>query len=318
MAATAITHTFRFSGAGEDFGPRADGMVTFHTWENGPTDNTVASMQGDLRWQDGDDVAGSYNRVVCVDGVISAVPDNHASGGINPGSAAWAPKAWLYKYLSREEVANPNYFTLNVCAAGQRAHYDQYGWPPSIIDGMARSWIDEERRIGRQVVPTNHADFQTNRTDAGSIAMALIKRRYTELTGRAPLDAQETDMQFRNPIVTQEWDTVPGPASTFTRPDGTTGYFTATERVKSIAEGTVNGVDSRLLDYGPNHEALVISRKGLTNPGPRIVGSPSATVVTKEVIKEVPTGITQAMVTAAVAKERERIAAAEADRIRAL
>jgi hypothetical protein len=102
----------------------------------------------------------------------------------------------------------------------------------------------------------------------------------------------EDEMQFRNPIVTQDWDTVPGEASTFTRPDGSTGTFTAKERVKSIAEGTINGVDSRLLDYGPNHEALVIGRKGLTNPGPRIVGSP------------IPTGITQAQLDAAVAAAR--------------
>ena len=89
------------------------------------------------------------------------------------------------------------------------------------------------------------------------------------------------DMIFRTPIVTQEWDTVPGKASTFTRPDGTTGYFSAKERVKTIAEGTIDGNDVRLLDYGTKHEALTIARGGLTNPGPRIVGSPNVTAATK-------------------------------------
>jgi len=88
-------------------------------------------------------------------------------------------------------------------------------------------------------------------------------------------------MIFRTPIVTQEWDTVPGKASTFTRPDGTTGYFSAKERVKTIAEGLIDGKDVRLLDYGTKHEALTIARGGLTNPGPRIVGSPNVTAATK-------------------------------------
>ena len=83
-------------------------------------------------------------------------------------------------------------------------------------------------------------------------------------------------MKFTNPIVTEEWDTVPGAASTFTRPDGTTGYFTTIERVRTVAEGTVNGVNSRLLDYGPDNEALTIPRAGLSPiPGLRVVGSPT-------------------------------------------
>lgn len=191
---TAITHYYKFTGAGEDFGPRSDGMVTFHTWESDPVKTTVADAMAGLVWQDGDDVLGSYNRVVCFDGVISAVPDDHASGGINPGSAFWNPKAWLYTVLDADEIANPNYFTLNICARGQRAYYDLHGWPPSIIDGMAQSWIDEEKRIGRKVVPTNHADFQTNRSDAGAIAMALIKKRYAELIANPNSPVSEDDV----------------------------------------------------------------------------------------------------------------------------
>lgn len=185
---SAITHTYTFTGKGEDFGPRADGMVTLHTFE--PTDplkTTIRDAIAGAKWQDRDDILGSYNRIVCTDGVLSTVPDHRASGGINPGSADWAPRAWLYQYLDADEIANPNYFTLNLCAMGRRAYFDSNGWPPAIIDGFARSILDEERRIGRSVVVTNHADFQRNRSDAGSIAIDLVMKRYAQLKAERPV-----------------------------------------------------------------------------------------------------------------------------------
>jgi hypothetical protein len=190
---TAVTHVFRFSGGGEDFGPRGYGMATGHTWEGPYNALTVEDGMALLRWQDEDANLGSYNRVCAVDGVISAVPDDHASGGINPASSFWAPKAWLREFLSPEEIANPNYFTLNVVALGRRSWFDANGWPDGIIDGMARSWIDEERRTGIRIVWTGHSDFQSNRSDCGAIATALVKQRYAELTGQAPM---EIDMSF--------------------------------------------------------------------------------------------------------------------------
>jgi len=107
-------------------------------------------------------------------------------------------------------------------------------------------------------------------------------------------EPQEDIMKFRNPTVTEEWWTKVGTASTFWRPDGTTGYFETSERVKSHAEGNLpDGRDVRLLDYGPGHEALVILRGGLTNiPGTRIVGLPA------------PGGFTQADIDAARAAGR--------------
>jgi hypothetical protein len=279
-----VTATYRFSGAGEDFGPRADGMVTLHTWESHPTANKVADMMDDLRWQDGDAVAGSYNRVICSDGVISAVPDHHASGGINPGSPYWSPKAWLYTVLDRDEVANPNYFTLNLAAAGQRAYYDLNGWPPSIVDGFARSIIEEEQRIGRKVVLTNHLDFQTNRTDAGLKVTALVKARYAELTGGSD------DMQFWKPVQ-EDWWTVPG--VTFWDGNGTEKSFTTRERVTSVAEATDG---HRLVKYGTN-ELLVIPRTGLVPiSGTRIpvapnYGFPPAADCTDEVAAAKAAGI---------------------------
>lgn len=182
---TVITARYTFSGVGEDFGPRADGIVTLHTTE--PTDPLKTTVRDGLalaRWQDADSVAGSYNRLICTDGVVSTVPDDHASGGINPSSSGFRPRAWLYDVLDADEVRNPNYFTLNLAAMGRKAHFNTYGWPTRIIDGFARSIIEEEQRIGRNVVVTQHADFQPppNRSDAGDIAIALVKLRYAELT----------------------------------------------------------------------------------------------------------------------------------------
>lgn len=191
---SAVTHTYRFSGKGEDFGPRASGMVTLHTWESSPDKNHIVDAIAGAKWQDRDDTLGSYNRVICVDGVLSCVPDDHASGGVNPGSSSWSPRPWLYDYLDADEIANPNFFTLNLCAMGQKAYYDKYGWPDAIIDGFARSIIDEERRIGGPVVVTNHADFQTNRFDAGPIATDLVMKRYKQLTATLPDTAVEVDM----------------------------------------------------------------------------------------------------------------------------
>lgn len=192
---TAVTHTRLHTGSGEDFGPRADGMVTFHTFEQSdPSKNTIRDAIAGAIWQDRQDVAGSYGRIVAVDGVLLTVLDHHASGGINPGSASWAPKAWLYQHFSREEIANPNYFTLNVCAMTRRAHSDKYGWDPRMIDGLARCWIDEERRIGRKIVPNDHSDFQSNRSDIGPIAMGLIKQRYLELTSSVGDNVADIDV----------------------------------------------------------------------------------------------------------------------------
>jgi hypothetical protein len=240
---TAITHTYRFTGRGEDFGPRSDGLVTFHTWESHPTDLSVASAMKGLVWQDGDDVLGSYNRVVCSDGIISTVPDNHASGGINPSSQDFKPKAWLFDKLSSEQVRNPNYFTLNVCARGQRAYFDTHGWPASIIDGMARCWIDEERRLGRKVVPTNHADFQTNRSDAGAIAMSLIKKRYAELM-EDPM-AWISDVRAVVPYIAIIEGTEADPANTRPAPDFDNTPYPVTAQAALTVVGEVTGAEFR-------------------------------------------------------------------------
>lgn len=184
---SAITHIFRFSGAGEDFGPRADGIFIPHSIENSGGRYTIADALIVARWQDRPDVAGSYNRIVCSDGILSTVPDDHASGGVNPSSAYFKPRPWLYDLLPAEEVNNPNYFGQNVAVMGQVAVFNRDGWPAWAIDGLARCIIDEEQRIGRGVVVADHDSFQTNRDDIGPAAMQLVMDRYAELTAEAQL-----------------------------------------------------------------------------------------------------------------------------------
>lgn len=187
---SVVTHTYRFTQPGSDFGRRkGSGLVILHTFENSdPTKNTVVDALAGARWQDGR--PGSYNRLVAVDGVVSCVPDTNISGGVNPASAYFQPRAWLYQKLPATKVNDPNSYALQLCTMGRRAYYDQYGWPPGIIDGFARSIVEEIDRVG-PVVVANHADFQPgNRTDAGAVAIDLVMKRIQELT------APEEDMAY--------------------------------------------------------------------------------------------------------------------------
>lgn len=319
--------TYQFSGVGEDFGPRSDGLVTGHTWENEAHALTVADALSGLKWQDGDDVPGSYNDVICIDGIVSSVPPHHASGGINPGSKFWSPKPWLYDVMSPEMVNNPNYFTRNIVFLGRRASHDANGWPPSMIDNFVTVVLEEEQRIGRRVVLTQHGDFQSNRSDAGAIAHGLIQQRYLERTGRT--------MQLNH-----------APRLWRTTADAEAREFPDT-RVAPLSWRIPKGTPVYAVGHAPNMAGNGTFRMGVASSNPeRIVflrgsqlellpstelpariarvvnetlaGRDPFAVKTVEVIKEVevPTGLTQQDVQRGVEAERERIAQAEADRIR--
>jgi hypothetical protein len=279
-------------------------MVTLHTFENNdPLKNTMRDALAGAIWQDRQDVIGSYGRIISVDGVLLTVPDDHASGGINPASSAFNPEPWLFEIgLPREAIYNPNYFTLNLCAMGQCDWYDANGWPPGIIDGFARSIIDEERRIGRGVVVTNHMDFQDNRHDAGAICIDLVMKRYQQLTAAPP----EEDMPLVNftPIVNRRAIIAKGAAArsqpAFDRNDYDAGLI-ATEpnqRTRTavawvdgtnltLRDGTVYDARKRwLLTDSDSHGAIFYHERD---------------VVDFQVIETVQTGKTQADVDAAVA-----------------
>lgn len=259
---SAITAVYTFSGVGEDFGPRADGIVTLHTTESVATRNTVADARLVAAWQDRSDILGSYNRLICTDGILSTVPDDHASGGMNPSSNGFKPRAWLYDFLDADEIANPNYFSLQLAAVGQKAYFDANGWPPQIIDGMARSIIDEERRIKRGVVVTNHADFQPppNRSDAGQICIDLVMARYAQLKA-LPDTAQEDEMTWVNQVAWYKTPVLvtfrPGTTYRLTPTLDDTGIYVSGVEEKRTVIGEVNGVD-----FGAGPKWLVIPGDG--------------------------------------------------------
>lgn len=248
------------------FGPRkgTEGII-WHTTE--AADASRNSAVQTATWQKTN--PGSYGWIIYDGGLLLTVPYRSASGGVNPASASWAPGRFpfLAANLSPAAYRDPNAFLLNVAFSGKTAVFRDQGMPPNMVETAVAltRWVEAQTWAADRLAHSGHMHWQSNRSDPSQKVLDLIARLY----------APEHDMKFTNPIVTQDWDTVPGTASTFTRPDGTTGYFTATERVKSVAEGSINGVNSRLLDYGPDHEALTIPRAGLTNPGPRIIGTPA-------------------------------------------
>ena len=256
---SVVTATYTFTGKGEDFGPRADGIVTLHTTEvTDPLKTTVRDALALARWQDRDDILGSYGRLICTDGVVRTVPDDHASGGINPSSEYFKPRTWLYDFLPREEVHNPNYFTLNLAAMGRKEYFDANGWPARIIDGFARSVIEEEKRIGRGVVVTNHADFQPgNRSDAGQICIDLVLKRYGQLIA----SPEEDDVTWVNQVA---WYKAPvlvtfRPETTYRlNPDlDDAGSYRSGLTEQRVVYGEVNGVD-----FGAGPKWLVIPGDG--------------------------------------------------------
>jgi hypothetical protein len=193
---SAITETYTFSGSGEDFGPKkGSGLIVLHTFENSdPLKNLMKDARAGAIWQDRNDVIGAYNRIIAVDGVLGCVPDDHISGGMAAGTSVYKPLAWLYAEQPAHKINDGNSYAQQLCAMGQRAYYDANGWPAGIIDGYARSIIDEEERtgltLGSGLTLANHADFQPgNRSDAGG-AKPLVLERYAQLKGL------ETDMRL--------------------------------------------------------------------------------------------------------------------------
>lgn len=276
--------------------------VACHDTEGGTTDE---AMWATISWMHATAATrnASYNefwRFSEITGelrVVVVVPATHAAHSVAPqpispssGLPLYQPDAQVKAALGGY-VGDPNMWIYAVAVCGRVADTERFVQDRRFLVAAKQRIAQLEKQGIKTANLLEHFRFNPRtRTDWGRSLVPALK-------------SLEAVPVFRNPIVTQEWDTVPGPGSTFTRPDGTTGYFTTVERVKAIADFTLNGVEMRLLDYGPNHEALTIPRYGgLTNPGLRIVGSPVPTV------REVPTGITQEQVTSAAASAARAVA----------
>lgn len=280
---------FQMHGEGEDFGPRADGLVTAHSTESDPTLLTVADAFRLATWQDRDDILGSYNDLICIDGIVSCVPPSHASGGINPASQDWDPEPWLFEVMAPEMVRNPNYFTRNVSFMGQRAYFDKNGWPPELIDNFVTVWLEEDIRTGGRNQLTHHEDFQANRSDAGPIADRLIKARYA---ARLLEDSMfEWASHARAILKGPFWTTI--------------GVNSAIRLAPEITDTTLDRLlkfEQRILVtqsvLGDEYEGSKLWFVFADKNGMRVTHSANATsgreYLGEPVIKEVPTGITQA------------------------
>jgi hypothetical protein len=257
---SVVTADRRFTGVGEDFGPRK-GTLSAHLHTTEPTDPLKTTLRDAIAlhiYQDRDDTVGSYNRIICTDGVLRCMDDDHASGGINPFSLHFNPREWLYDFLPYDAVRDPNAWGVNLAAMGRKAYFDENGWPDTIIDGFARSILELEQRFGINLVVDQHADYQpTNRTDAGPICLDLVMKRYEAIKA-----APEDDMPALT-TYTGDWVTIDAGANV--RDENGNLLFQTARRSPALRIGTV----------GPNSVFYVKDRNrwGYTDTAANIVAA---------------------------------------------
>lgn len=250
---------------------RLDGMI-WHTGEESGFTRALAVATAE--WQTRN--PGSYNFRIYDGGVMLNVPYLEASGGVNPGSSAWAPER--FPFLARDlakagrcpvdgcpgPYRNPTMHHLQVSFVGRTADLEAGRAPASYVPDARRliAWADTLPNRGpAPLVHSKHAHWQTNRSDPGD-------RIFVQLAPAAP----EGDMTIRS-IITEDWTTGTGEAGGWFLVGGERKWFTSPERVTSVAELTLaDGTDARLVAYGSG-EALVMPRRNLTPiPGTRVVG----------------------------------------------
>lgn len=313
---------------------RAGALSTIQHFIN--TRNTVNASYHMLTW-----VEHKAGHVGCITFVMWIVRSTWASHSMNP-AAAFKPKtgsarelarfAEVHRILARDSDPNADCWSISYC-----------GMPANLAaDLKCPVFVADLRELARQLIA--HPSFIIERPhfghgwiqpttryemDASSGGADLLIAR---LYGEAPT-AQEDDMLFWKPVQ-EDWWTVAKTASAlgtvFYDGAGNKKEFTSRERVRSTAESSDGRW--RQVKYPPSSpdELLVVDARGNDKEGPGLVaisgtripatgfGFPPPEV--KEIIKEVPTGITEAQVAAAADKaaddERERIALSEAARIR--
>jgi len=273
------------------------------------------------------------------------VPVGRASHSMNP-SLAFKPKTGsareqarfteVHRILARDNDPNADCISVSFC-----------GMPADLAAAMRDPvFAADVRELARQLIahPTvidrphfGHGWIQPAtryETDATSGGQDLL---IAQLYGAAPAPPQgDDDMQFWKPVQ-EDWWTVAKTATAlgtvFYDGAGNKKEFTSRERVRSTAESSDGRY--RQVKYPPtgSDELLVVDARGNDKEGPGLVaisgtrvppspnyGFPPPETVVKEVVKEVPTGITEGDVQAAqeeaATAERNRIAAAEAQRIK--
>lgn len=176
------------------FGPRKGSVgIAWHTTEARGT--ARADAYATATWQRTN--PGSYNWILydpasagAKGGALLTVPYLEASGGLNPGSAAWAPERfpWLKQLLPAAAYADPNAHLLNVAFSGRTADLVA-GLAANradvlrMVDVAARLtlWIEAQAWGADNLVFTGHLHWQTNRSDPGAPMIEAILARYEQL-----------------------------------------------------------------------------------------------------------------------------------------
>lgn len=226
--------------------------IIWHTTEG--ADATRTSALATARWQATPGATtGSYNWIIYDGGLLLTVPYLEASGGVNPGSSAWAPGryAYLKNNLSLSAYADPNAFLLNVAFSGKTAAFRDGKMPQNMIDTAAllTKWVEAQDWSSRVLVHSGHMHWQINRSDPSQQVLDAIARAYG---GDMPVLTRPVREKWKIPAGTEFW--TGGPEQ------GDRKVFTANVELWSNGE-TIDGLWRRM-EYGA--EELWLKRAGLT------------------------------------------------------
>ena len=267
----------------------------------------------DSSWCNGDVRDPTAKVVLAHPGVnpnLYTITIEHEDGG-SVGRGIVQPDTWAASVALGVLLASGDQAAIR--AAGIRVRYAhtvaQMAAVPKTVDG----YIDHHAIAG----PNKPYCFRRWLDDPGYVEGSPSRRDQLLAalrTGSLPDTAmEENPMLLRR--VQQDWTTGTGPTggAFYTEGPGigSAKYFTTADKVRSIAEEAVlsNGAlvsgSWRVLEYGG--EILWMNRANLTPiAGTRVpaegFGPPPPQIQTVEKIVEVPTGITQAQLDAAVAK----------------
>lgn len=134
---------------------------------------------------------GSYNYVIHDAGHFLAVPFLEASGGLNPGSDAWAPGRfpWLRELLPAAAYADPTMHHIQIAFSGRtvdllHALAIGRGYARAMVDTAARIivWAEREAWGADNLVVSGHLHWQTNRSDPGAAILDAVVARAIELS----------------------------------------------------------------------------------------------------------------------------------------
>lgn len=223
------------------------------------------------------------------------VPPTSAAHSLNPfppsQGGSYEPDAYVRESLGAR-VNDPNRVVYAVSLAGTKADVDRWSEDSDFVKACLRRLAELRAELRMPNRKAEHFRFNpSTRSDWGKLLTPAINRE---------------EMWVRILPVQEQWTTKLGARFYAGGPEGVgiPKHFNAVVTVTSIAETD----DNRFRLVAWNNEILFVERAGLTpisgtrNPAE---GYGAPLPIIKEVIKEVPTGITQSDLDKAVAVAQE-------------